>query len=629
MGLYFDPILNMPRKAGLTLRITNNGDGTLTLTWSGYNLTAIDASGTWTVQYSEDGISYTDFDTGIDDATLTKTYDGDDGLLLGTQYWFRVLAKDSVPATRATSNVATTTTPSIETHANTVAVFDPQTRSSFDTITMADFNGTNQWLECADNSDFTISSGIMSVTFTCNRRKAYVPNGTNQDRAYLGQISHSTANGGGWIVTEGSGVSDNWNVFVWLSTNSSSTSYTIVGTGESGTGRVTPWSQCTVVINLAGADHTTKVKIYLDGTLQSNLYYFDTAALASLTAFQNPTTVFNIGRFQGLGRYFDGCMSRVGFWNGTALSAGNATTLWNGGDTSTYADVVTAGLTTNLKFWLNMDESSGTRADSTANDHDFAQGNGTQNALEVVTEVRDLVTAQAFTNYPGLGPIYSATGLGGRACWYSQNNSLTGYLRASATDFFRDAEPQDVLDATAWGTIISSSEAGVFATTYPVGSPGSGTGYAFTCSAYVDKDSSSTPNITPKTVPALRLRNDTSPNYIFYMNTATLVANAAHTTHWRFTGDGSSLANSYKGWFDNVSQTIKINGTAAGVTYGNSFADTPTAGNTQQGLMSYPTYPNEYQGTEGKLYFGGLVLASGNDDAQATQLREAWEARNT
>jgi len=98
MAYRYDPVLNIPRKAGLSLRVTNNGDGTATLTWSGYNLEAIDVDGTWHIQLSSDNVTWSDSVTGI--SSETTTYE----LPVIGSFYFRVEANDNADDALTLSN---------------------------------------------------------------------------------------------------------------------------------------------------------------------------------------------------------------------------------------------------------------------------------------------------------------------------------------------------------------------------------------------------------------------------------------------------------------------------------------------------------------------------------------------
>jgi len=70
----------------------------------------------------------------------------------------------------------------------------------------------------------------------------------------------------------------------------------------------------------------SRLTFYVDGSAQSKGVCGGTIP-ASL---QNPSTTFDIGRWEGLGRYFDGRIDEVAFWS-RALTSTEVTTLYNSG----------------------------------------------------------------------------------------------------------------------------------------------------------------------------------------------------------------------------------------------------------------------------------------------------------
>jgi hypothetical protein len=84
------PLLSGATPKGLRLRVVNNGDGTATLTWSGYNLEAVDVDGTWEIQVSTDGTTFSELVTGI--ASSASEYTATTGE--GT-YYLKVAANDN------------------------------------------------------------------------------------------------------------------------------------------------------------------------------------------------------------------------------------------------------------------------------------------------------------------------------------------------------------------------------------------------------------------------------------------------------------------------------------------------------------------------------------------------------
>jgi hypothetical protein len=104
MASYFDPILNMPRTGGLSLRVVNNGT-TGTPSWSGFNLEAIDPTGIWSVETSDDNSSWTQATTEIASVFTSDAINLNNP---GVPIYFRIRAYDATETTLyATSNVAT------------------------------------------------------------------------------------------------------------------------------------------------------------------------------------------------------------------------------------------------------------------------------------------------------------------------------------------------------------------------------------------------------------------------------------------------------------------------------------------------------------------------------------------
>lgn len=105
MGYKFCPILNYPRKAGLTCRVVNNGT-TGTVSWSGFNLLALDPDGVYSVETSDDRTSWTQAvsEAATESTTATTPALGNPGVAK----YFRVRALDQAElVVYATSNVVT------------------------------------------------------------------------------------------------------------------------------------------------------------------------------------------------------------------------------------------------------------------------------------------------------------------------------------------------------------------------------------------------------------------------------------------------------------------------------------------------------------------------------------------
>ncbi len=69
-----------------------------------------------------------------------------------------------------------------------------------------------------------------------------------------------------------------------------------------------------------------RVQFYINGSAQSMSVIAGTIP----AVLQDPAAIFALGQWPGLGRFYNGRMQEVGFWN-VALSAGEVSDLWNGG----------------------------------------------------------------------------------------------------------------------------------------------------------------------------------------------------------------------------------------------------------------------------------------------------------
>ena len=109
------------------------------------------------------------------------------------------------------------------------------------------------------------------------------------------------------------------------------------------------------------------LKISIDGAA------FETAAY-TLGCNAN-TSAFTIGFPDAslLGTYWDGRVCKAGVWR-KVLSADEVTQLYNSGNGLAYCQL-DAGLKTSLEGYWNLSESSGTRADSTANANNLTDNN--------------------------------------------------------------------------------------------------------------------------------------------------------------------------------------------------------------------------------------------------------------
>jgi hypothetical protein len=124
--------------------------------------------------------------------------------------------------------------------------------------------------------------------------------------------------------------------------------YQGIPTSTNWTHAVMTWDGTTLKVYSNGSDITGSLTKTMDnaGTMA------DDSRILQIGAARNATQE----------EFFDGAVDSFGIW-ARALSAGDATTLYNSGNGVVYSDL-SAGMKTNLISWYDLDEVSGSRADS-------------------------------------------------------------------------------------------------------------------------------------------------------------------------------------------------------------------------------------------------------------------------
>jgi len=310
---------------GLTARAIDNGDGTVTVNWSGYNLTAIDPSGTWTVERSADRVNWSTIATGIDDATLTGTYDGSDGVLLGAANYFRVKAKDSGAVLLATSNIAQATTPEPWELPNVITYYDWEPEST-ETMAGIRYDAASSQYHTSPHISELDGASAMTIEFWRGPQYSY---SASNEQGFIGQGGAAL---GGYSAGSGFVLSSydyEWNGLTLLTNVSNSTYKRAAYNGGSN-----------ATSHLMTFDNGT-VRMWLDGvevTLTSN-------DLAS--TLPSGSSLLRIGSGYRYGNYTWHC-ARI--WN-RALTASEALALTQNRKTPVlYADLedASAGITTDL-----------------------------------------------------------------------------------------------------------------------------------------------------------------------------------------------------------------------------------------------------------------------------------------
>jgi hypothetical protein len=392
----------------LNLGVTDNGDGSVTLFWSGFNLTAIDPDGTWTVRISEDGVTYSDFDPAIPDGTLTKTYDGDDGLLLGTPYWWQVLAKDSGTTTIKVSNIVHLTLP------NPWELSSSKLWRDFESDVVTTVSGRrilrsdNQFHSAANSTDFNFGTAF-SVEMWVNKAATLAGN----DECFFCKGSITDANG--WGVYTGDHLTYGGDsVRMWTKTGGS-----LVSAAGTQTAANQFLSRFILTYN-AGT-----VAIYHNGTSQS----VTGSVAASLT---NNSTILRIGRDPGAVTTYsyknlDAAYSCFRLWN-RVLTSDEAQALTANRDTYIpYASLESAsvGITTGLvRNW-----EGGSTTDNVVADTLSSNGTGTIDLEERIVSHTDRVNEQTITSAYGRAPLLASGTVGsGNSARYDTIDNTGGQV---------------------------------------------------------------------------------------------------------------------------------------------------------------------------------------------------------
>ena len=141
--------------------------------------------------------------------------------------------------------------------------------------------------------------------------------------------------------------STNVSVFIASSLADSGSNY--VKTSSNFITSTSQWYHIAVVYDGSLSSNVDKAKIYVNG--------FDSTVNGAgtlPTSTTNTTGNFNIGQWEGIGRYFDGNIDEVSIWN-TPLSSDAITEIYNSGAPSELTSLTNAS-SSNLKAWYKMGE---------------------------------------------------------------------------------------------------------------------------------------------------------------------------------------------------------------------------------------------------------------------------------
>lgn len=479
---------------------------------------------------------------------------------------------------------------------------DPQDASSLTLENARLFNGTSEYFTTADSNDFTGGSPTqMSWRWRVNRRATKAANGGVTDRCFMSHWNYSAQ--GGWAVTEGDLNDGNNDVRLWIATqDAAGGERTITTSNQAAFGAF--YSEAVVTFDGSQASDSNKVRIYLDGVLVNPANYVIGGG-ALPTAFRNPSCSLDIGRFQGLNRWYNGAMKDVAFWNGKVLSATEVATLYNAGTGIPSSGIAAAIGSTGLMLALDLTEASGAAVDSSPFARSVTVGAGTIARTQIVRALRDkspsgLVWPMALCH----GFTYLPTGINSKPALFQPNTGNNNYSQISVANWNRfSGVEQDFF-------VISNEATGV-GVGGEVGHLGStknadNNTYIFT----------GLKNQGGTYFMGLRIRDNASPNDTLYGSTA-ITLGTSHYHHWNLRGSGGS--SSYRAWLDGVAQTITSLGGFLAGDVNKTWANVPISGNDRHMLGGFPTgvlNQGAYNTT-----FGGWLMMRGLDDKERLSLQ--------
>jgi len=139
--------------------------------------------------------------------------------------------------------------------------------------------------------------------------------------------------------------SNNVSVFIANALNDNGSNY--VKTNNNFITSTSEWYHITIVYNGTLSSNVEKAKIYVNG---NDVTVNGAGAIAASTT--NTSGSFNIGQWEGIGRYFDGNIDEVSIWD-SALSSAAVTEIYNSGAPNDLTSLTNAS-SSNLKAWYKM-----------------------------------------------------------------------------------------------------------------------------------------------------------------------------------------------------------------------------------------------------------------------------------
>lgn len=244
------------------------------------------------------------------------------------------------------------------------------------TINALDLNGTSQYLQASDISAYDWSSSKKwSVEFWRSPNWRATSSGAGYSRCWFSKDTFNSAGDRGFFIrSRGTiGHEDELEIYFWGDPAGGTTyaynQFQITGTSQN-------WSHCIVTWD---GGSTQTLKVYLDGVLVvtiANTTVTNGSGSATVSSGGVPNTsprstapaTIGATNISGITNFHPGPMSTVRFWVGRALSLSDVTALWGDYFPTAYASLASGLNTSSVGAW-DCGESSGNRADSTANNN--------------------------------------------------------------------------------------------------------------------------------------------------------------------------------------------------------------------------------------------------------------------
>jgi concanavalin A-like lectin/glucanase superfamily protein len=193
---------------------------------------------------------------------------------------------------------------------------------------------SSEWLSVADNSSLGFTTAMSASLWIRQDSLAL-------DRAFLGKWAYQTD--GGWAIQSGNASGNSGDISIYLATSATDDGTSCRMDFNDADMSASTWYHVLVVYDGTLTGNASRLKVWVNGVPKT----LTVGAGAVPSTLRNDTAALNVGKFGGTWtRYLDGRMDEVRLW-GRALSAAEATQVYNAGNGLTYppADTIPPTIT--------------------------------------------------------------------------------------------------------------------------------------------------------------------------------------------------------------------------------------------------------------------------------------------